>query len=68
MPGALLLVVFWDSSPEGAGGISTNLPERPNEVWQTTGMIYDGITSIATFGVPLETQLPVRVGGREARH
>jgi hypothetical protein len=54
MPGAMLLVVFCDSSLEGAGGIS--IRERPNEVWQTAGMSYDGATSIATFGVPLKAQ------------
>ena len=54
-PGAPLLVVFWDSSPEGAAGIS--IRERPDEVWQTAGMRYDGATSIATFGVPLEAQV-----------
>jgi hypothetical protein len=55
MPGPPLLVVFWDSSPEGAAGIS--IRERPGEVWTTGGMRYDGATSIATFGVPLEAQV-----------
>ena len=57
MLGAQLLVtvVFWDSSPEGAAGIS--IRERPNEVWKTAGMRYDGATSIATFGVSLEAQV-----------
>ena len=44
----------WDSSPEGAAGIS--IRERPGEVWKTGGMRYEGATSIATFRAPLEAQ------------
>jgi hypothetical protein len=47
MPGAPLLVMFWVSFAEGAAGIS--IRERPDEVWQTAGMRYDG--------VPLEAQV-----------
>ena len=54
MPGLPLLVVFWDSSPEGAAGIS--IRERPGEVWKTGGMRYEGATSMATFRAPLEAQ------------
>ena len=64
MPGAPLLVMFWDSSAEGAARIS--IRERPDEVWQTAGMRYDGTTSIATFGVPLEESKLKSTGNRRA--
>ena len=53
--GAPLLVVFWDSSPDGAAGIS--IRRTPGEVWRTAGMRYDGATSIATFGSTLDAQV-----------
>ena len=54
-PGDPLIVVFWDSSPDGAAGIS--IRHRPSEIWKTAGMRYDGATSIATFGSPLSAQV-----------
>jgi hypothetical protein len=54
-PGGPLIVVFWDSSPEGAAGISIRL--KPDEIWRTAGMKYDGVTSIATFGAQLDAQV-----------
>ena len=54
-PGGPLIVVFWDSSPEGAAGIS--IRHRPDEIWKTAGMQYPGATSIATFGEELRAQV-----------
>ena len=54
-PGGPLVVVFWDSSPEGAAGISIRC--RPDEIWKTAGMRYEGATSIATFGESLDAQV-----------
>ncbi len=48
-------MVFWDSSPEGAAGISIRI--KPDEIWKTAGMKYDGVTSIATFGAKLDAQV-----------
>jgi hypothetical protein len=35
----------------------TPVGKRPNEVWQTADMRYDGATFITTFGVPLAAQV-----------
>ena len=54
-PGGPLTAVFWDSSPENAAGIS--IRHRPDEIWKTAGMRYDGATFIATFGTSLDAQV-----------
>ncbi len=35
-PGGPNIVVFWDSSPEGAAGISIRI--KPDEIWKTAGI------------------------------
>ena len=54
-PGGPLIVVFWDSSPDGAAGIS--IRHQPGEIWKTAGMKYDGATSTATFQSNLDAQV-----------
>jgi hypothetical protein len=57
--------MFWDSSAEGAARIS--IRERPDELWQTAGMRYDGTSPARrveaqvhreSAGGPLARQLP----------
>jgi hypothetical protein len=64
MPGAPLLVMFWVSFAEGAAGNS--IRERPDEVWQTAGMRYDGATSHRYFRSLARSSSPPGIGGRAA--
>ena len=53
-PGGPLIVVYWDSSPFAVG---ISIRRRPDQVWKTGGMTYQGATTIATFQKHYEHQV-----------